>query len=340
MTNRWVASLLAFTLLTVSKKSEAAQGYAIRIADDADGKISTLQFESKPFPIEVKQMGDDIEAIIDIKIPVTQEDWTFLLGDEALEVKDHSLQFTAKLSKRATQLTLSGIGPNGEIETERITLAVQDYEQFLEKKSNKIKQWFVGGGLSFTSTSLTQTNIPDFSQSSITGRLGVTWLLLPPSWDLSLSAYGTALVLSANRDYSARFIGINARVRYALPFLREPFRLSIMVGGYFANLFVSPSPDFGYKNATGPQIFPTFRYTVKPGQNLVIYGKFSPVLNGLGFLDFTSRELATGISYSLAFHPDLSVGAGFDFSNMSLEIDQTAINVTTWSIGLGINYIF
>jgi hypothetical protein len=69
-----------------------------------------------------------------------------------------------------------------------------------------------------------QTGHAEFSEDAVTIKAEYRFLLFPPYWDLSVGSFFTASPLSTNQSgVDARFLGVNLRLGYRLPFIHEPF---------------------------------------------------------------------------------------------------------------------
>ena len=117
-------------------------------------------------------------------------------------------------------------------------------------------------------------------------------------------------------------MGLNARIGYAVPFVREPFRLNLMGGIYYTTMFTQLA-NFGFQNLMGPQVFPIFRVSTGPNSAVSVYLKYSPF--GSGFNpSLASHELAGGLSYAYRMS-SLWCTIGLDLAALSLDVDSVRL---------------
>jgi hypothetical protein len=145
-------------------------------------------------------------------------------------------------------------------------------------------------------------------------------------------------------ETTARFIGANFRIGYAVPRIREPWRLLLMVGGYYTTMNVSPN-TFGFRNLSGPQFFPVLRRAMDSGDSVSTYFKISPVsAGGVSLTNLASRELAFGITYNKNLKNGHSIPFSIDYSNLksSVETEEgtatVPVAVTSLTFGIGYNF--
>lgn len=137
---------------------------------------------------------------------------------------------------------------------------------------------------------------------------------------------------------NARFLGINLRAGYALPWLKAPWKLSAMVGGYFTTMFVTDN-TFGYSNVSGPQFFPTITRSFSNGDSATAYVKFSPIAQSLSLLTPANRELALGGAWNHRLQNGQVLSLSLDFATLSLTTSSgKAIRSTTTTIGAGVGF--
>jgi hypothetical protein len=244
----------------------------------------------------------------------------------AVRVKGHSSAFH-----------LTAVGPKGEAVTETWTVSFDDFSAAVQtaRSGRPPARFSWSGGLGVSSISYLQTSVPDFSQLGLTAKVGVNYRFVPSRWDLGLSTYLTALPLSSNlAGTKARFVGVNFRVGYATPWLRGPWHLSLQAGGYYASMFVSGS-EFGYRNLSGPQVFPAITRTLARGDLLQGYFKFSPVTDGTQLLSLSNRELAVGASYVQVTRAKRHLVYSLDWSQLHFGTSGSEISSTSISLGLG-----
>ena len=124
-----------------------------------------------------------------------------------------------------------------------------------------------------------------------------------------------------------------------MPFLPEPWQLTLMAGYYYTTMFVTPA-SFGYRNVGGPQLFPTVKRAFKSGDFASAYFKYSPIANGVSLLGPSNREIGAGASYSFAGRRANPLSAYLDYSTFKLDLPLQVFRMSTSSITLGASYGF
>jgi hypothetical protein len=247
-------------------------------------------------------------------------------------------EFTSQVLIRGdlTRVEVFTINPLGEVEKEIVVL---EYKEWGKLK----KSMYLIAGLGYTTIDYKQSRASDFFQTGLTGKISWNYLIFPPNWDFAASAFYTVMPLSSNDPATkARFLGINGRFGYVLPSVREPWRVSILFGLYYATMFVTPGADglykFGFKNMSGPQLFPTVRRALKNKDAIYGYFKFSPIANSFSLLSLSSRELAMGSGYTHPLAGGKTITGSLDYANLDLTI--LGDNVVSNSLTIGLSYGF
>jgi hypothetical protein len=268
-----------------------------------------------------------------------QRGWNLVWTDDssaALNVAPRSGFIRAlRVRGRTMPFELVAVGPKGETIREGWVLSFYDFDAAVrEARTGKPRSRFTANaGVSVSTLSYAQTGVAGFSQIAVTAKGAMTYYFLPSRWDLGLSAYFTALPLSTNiSGTSARFIGVNFRVGYSTPWLHDPWRLNLLAGGYYASMFVSGSL-FGYRNLSGPQLFPTLSRSLGGGDSLIFYGKFSPVTDGAQLLSLSNREIAGGATWLHPLQGRHSIAGSLDASQLRFSSADTTIQSTSLSLG-------
>jgi hypothetical protein len=183
-----------------------------------------------------------------------------------------------------------------------------------------------------------QTGHAEFSEDAVTIKAEYRFLLFPPYWDLSVGSFFTASPLSTNQSgVDARFLGVNLRLGYRLPFIHEPWEFHIFGGAYYTTMFVTNNA-FGYRNELGPQLFPTLRRFFKNGDGISVYFKYSPVTSGFSALTSSNREIAVGGSWLLRLRNQHLVSFSLDYSNVSLDFPTLSSSLQVNVINFGVGY--
>lgn len=299
---------------------------ALYFLGGARPKAPDLQFTEKGPAIEIHTQGKKISiiALISGHCPIPHA--SLIWKDDILPVRDGGdFSFPATLLAQNSKIEISVIDSHGTIRKQEVIIYIPEWKKLKETPSQKRNLFFAGGGLS--RIQVTDSRFDPFNEWGVTSKLGYTFLLAPPRWDLGLTTYFTIASFAASRADSARFFGVNLRLGYALPFIQEPWKLSLFFGGYYTTMFVA-SNTFGFTNMTGPQIYPTLRRTLNKGDSILVYFKFSPVSADFSLSPLTNHEIATGLSYTYLMLSGHTWGLSLDASQLSLVIDGVATNGT------------
>jgi hypothetical protein len=96
-------------------------------------------------------------------------------------------------------------------------------------------------------------------------------------------------------------------------------------------MFASDS-SFGYKNISGPQLFPSLRRNLNNGHALSTYFKFSPISNNLGFFSLSNNEIATGLSYLIPTEKH-TYSISLDYARIAFSDGEVEIGSNSLSLG-------
>ncbi len=312
------------------------------------GPIPELLFSQQPPKVNVASSWDarnGITVTATFRARFKKEGYSLLAGPEFAKVRrDRDGVFTvlADIKSQQTRYPFAMVDPGGTLVQEWIIIEVPRYDLFVQTGQKNPRKLFINGGLGVTSISYAETNITgseNFSSIVLSPKISAILILPSPVWSLGFSAYATALQLTSSRDVSARFLGLNARAGYRVPFLPEPWQLTLMAGYYYTTMFVKPA-SFGYRNVGGPQLFPTVRRAFKTGDFASAYFKYSPIANGVSLLGPTNREIGTGVSYTFSGRRANPLSAYFDYSTFNLDLPLQEFRMSTSSITLGASYGF
>jgi hypothetical protein len=302
----------------------------------------------KASPVVIEESsGTKVQHYVIIEGLYPKEDWSLIIGKVKLK-RDKTGRFKAKTRIEAKEkpLALAAVGPGGQVEVENLKILYPDYDP--NPKQLARHSFSVGTGISLLSYSQQATAVTapvSLSEKGVTLKGSYVYRLAPPNWDLGITVFGTAAVLSSDiPGTTARYFGANFRIGYAVPKISEPWRLLIMFGGYYTTMSVSTN-DFGFKNLSGPQVFPVLRRSLSGGDSISSYFKFSPVsAGGISLTNLSSREMALGVTYNKNLRNGHSVPFSIDYSNLKSEIetdDGTAkVPVQLNSITFGVGYNF
>ncbi len=326
-------------------------------------RIKNLDVKTEDIKIEKKKKSDPPEWTINLNGTFNREDWGLVIQEsEALFDSENEFSLTLPISEESSEIRVVAIGPLGQTESETLTLVAP---KILFKKTPppppekvevEMKPDFIYSGFSsslgLSIISYTETGITPLSETALTGKISYGRALPWRRWDWGVNSFLTLLPLTASKSPSARFLGVNARVGYTLPFIQEPWKVSILGGFYYTTMIVNLAnltavEKFGFSNMLGPQLFPTVRRRLNNGQTVSGYLKFSPVSGGPFLLGVANREIGLGMTYSRPVgkneHP-LSVG--IDLARISLQQDfivrgnTYTVEIQSSSYSLAVGYGF
>ncbi len=186
----------------------------------------------KPDKIKVidRAKGEIFESVAIMKGIFGKEDWTLVREDNLVDIKDRSTgQFTHEIviNSNIMPLEFLAIGPMGEIEKQEFALYFPDWKEYKEEaEKDPPKRIFFTSGLGLTQMSYSETGVEDISEYAITIKAFLLYLVMPPDWDLGGSVYYTLLPISSTSENKARFLGLNFRFGYSLPYIKKPWRIT------------------------------------------------------------------------------------------------------------------
>ena len=342
--------LIAAFLISVSvsfvQSARAESGVAARVERE-DGTIRGLEIDTNRIE------ADPSKGTVKIRGSFARSEWTLVTGNSVVvssESKSSNFAFDFPASAQGSVLLLMSVGPTGDTETARYRVyggaiapapAATPVSAGPATDPSKHVPWSLG--LSVTRISYTQDVTFNFSEWALTLRAGYTHVFESRRWEMGLSGFGTLLPFGATApagfsDLSLRFLGVNARFGYRFAQSPNGWAGSLLTGYYFTTTTYAGSSPFGFKNLAGPQLYPVITKLVAPSTLVGAYFKYSPVSQNFELLQLSNREIAAGLLWRKGLRNGNSVGLAFDWSNLKLSDDTTAIDVTTF--GVGANYYF
>ncbi len=333
------------SLISIALASPALAGDA-SLVRTSKTRISGLRLKSTPVVVE-ETSGTKVKHFVVIEGLYPKEDWSLIIGKVKLK-RDKTGRFKAKtkIEGKEKSLAFAAVGPGGQVEVESLKILYSDFDS--NRKEMTRHSFSAGAGLSmisYTQEATAVSNAVNLSEKGITLKGSYVYRLAPPNWDLGITVFGTGMVLSSSLPgATARFIGANFRVGYAVSQVREPWRLLLMVGGYYTTMIVSPN-TFGFQNLSGPQFFPVLRRALNQGNSISSYFKISPVsAGGFSITNLSSREMAFGVTYNKNLKNGHSMPFSIDYSNLKSSVetpDGTAmVPVAVNSLTFGVGYNF
>jgi hypothetical protein len=299
----------------------------------ADGSIKNLEWDQEFSRYQITSSGLEQHYSVRLFGAFRRPGWSLFLKNESIPLGgDGVFQVTLPLVAPVNRFTFIAQGPKGEKESVTILFYGPNAAEN-EWKVLKIKRWFIAPALAYSSITTKQTGLTDYSTTALTAKLSVNYRLKPNVWDLGGSVFGTVWQLSKNKDIKVNYLGANLRAGYLFPAWNDRWFLSLYGGWYFSSMSVQDQL-FGFQNVNGPQIYPSVRYSLAENRVISGYFKFSPISNQLQLLSLTSREIATGLTYTHLLENFRSVSVGFDLSDLILVNGETTVATKTYSLGV------
>ncbi len=252
--------------------------------------------------------------------------WNLLVNNQSLKLTQSGhFQFPVSYEAKITPIEVMAIGPLGETEKEKLDLFYPDWDacklqtERTQISNNASHATHLSTGLGMTTLSYSQTNKADFSMAALTAKISFQKPLKFENWDIGITTFATALPISNNQsDISVYFFGFNFRVGYVPKLIQNPWTLSLMLGGYYTTMIVSPN-RFGYTNVYGPQFFPALSRLINTQNRISAYLKFSPVTDGTSILSLSTREVGAGLNWSHVFENNHTFSITLDFAELTLN---------------------
>jgi hypothetical protein len=272
--------------------------------------------------------------------------WHVIWNEKSFDVRaDGKFQVDISYDAGLRALELALVGPKGEVEYHFYRLELQlpavpkeeraetvgpDFADLEFNKKLK-RRFFISPGLGISSLSYSQTAVDPYHSIVMTAKVSSNYLLFPPKWDLGFTGFFNFVSLSKSSPVDVRFLGLNLRLGYIFPEIKAPWRLSLYGGWYYSTMFASDS-TFGYKNISGPQLFPSLRRNLNNGHAISTYFKFSPISNNLGFFSLSNNEIATGLSYLIPTEKH-AYSISLDYARIQFYDGEVEIGSNSVSIG-------
>ncbi|HCM39116.1 MAG: hypothetical protein A2Z97_06615 [Bdellovibrionales bacterium GWB1_52_6] len=341
----FLISSLGLGAEVVSKPPKDGLWTEIRRAPLSKGEtaIRNLMITERYFPVIEK----DEKLVVVFKAKFHDQDFTLLHDREQIKTETNTGVFHLDfpLTGERTRLVLNAVTPQGKIQTSTFNLVFSGYNAFMQKLAEERKlrtslqkrlSWNLGMGLS--SIDYLQSDSNPMKQTALTAKLSWSGMLKPPRWDIGITSFLTAATLTNTRkDVNVRFFGVNGRVGYILPYVTEPWKLSLMAGYYYTTMFVSGT-QLGYRHLQGPMAFPVLRRSLKDGSSISGYFKFSPMSDKFSLLSLSSHEKAAGVSYSRALSARYGWGLSLDVSQFLFSSARTTLKYSTYTAGAGLSF--
>ena len=320
-----------------------------RVSAGAGQQIEGLSVESPDIKVRFLKINNQPVSVGGLMIRFSRKDWGLLYkkqwGTDFVKKEKDIYFFKVPLRAERTAIRLGAVSPRGEIETAIFHIDFDGwgkYQDSLAPKKRLVKKskpYYFSGSLGLTKVDYKEEGVPDFNMNAVTAKVFGRYPL-SKNWDLAMNVFLTAFPISDNRsDLSVRFLGINGRIGYALPWLKEPWGLSILGGWYYTTMIVTNNA-LGFKNLAGPQIYPLLRRRLSGGKSVFAYMKFAPII-AVSY-SFDNRELAFGGGYGWKTKSGRPLSLNLDYADFKFTARDTTneidVPIKTSSISLSFAY--
>jgi len=219
--------------------------------------------------------------------------------------------------------------------------AVPHWEPSFERQThidpNTLTRSLFLASLGVTRFFININEIMNYSALTTTAKVSFRYLLFPPHWDLGVNFFSSIVSLSNSpNDLTGKSMGANLRAGYAFPFIKEPWRLTLLLGINYSSSTLSED-YLNYSYVRFFQLFPTLRRVFNNGDLLNIYLKFVPLTDGFAILDFNQREVASGISYVFLLKNKRPLSVSFDYSNTKVSLTRE-VHINSYSLSVGYGF--
>lgn len=326
---------------------------SVVILPSRDGGKGIQQLEWKSRWVEVIAGLDEYQIVAygTLDARYERKNWTMLLNNRRVSLGSKGkLDFPVPIRGVRQQFRLTAVGPTGEVEMMDFRIEFPSFDQWAADQRDPLKKrhsFSVTGGFSLldyretlTSAELTQAQrdslSSNLSQTAFTAKVSYLYNWRPPRWDLGFTGYINVMPLTSSQPgTTARFLGLNGRVGYVIPGIKEPWRVSLMTGIYFTTMLVTNS-SFGFNGQMGPQLFPVVRRMFGNGDTIAGYFKFSPVGSGFALRSLADREIGGGLAWTHRFQGTRNaISVAVDAADLSLLIDEFEIQSKSLSFSVG-----
>jgi hypothetical protein len=290
-----------------------------------------------------------LQAVVQLQGKLASHNVSLLLNDRIVQIDRHgSFREKVIIKEEESIIHFAAIDLKGGIQHEEIMVHVDNWRAYSKKRREvtlaaafKKAPVQLSFGIAYSLIQFDDSRGPNFQQSALTAKFSYGKATPSQRWDLGISTFLTLVPLHSSTIYSARFLGINGRIGYALPWIRDPWRLTLMTGVYYTTMLPSESDassEFGYQSMVGPQVYPVVRRKFQNGTSLSAYFKYSPIKAPDSVISFLGRELAIGGAFSFLVGKDHTLSTTLDLSSYGFEIEGVTIRSNSASVGIGFGF--
>jgi len=338
-------AFILFFLVGIANQAHATSPFKARIErfTDRSLRISGLRIKTKNVTLETEvrstHAGQEFTAYAILE-GTYKKSWDLFRKKQRLlkagrESKVYKVSIP--LGGERTVIRLIAVGPDGQVEREKIVIFLEDYKLADHEARRRPKQLSsVMTSVGITSIRYQETGLPDFRMLALTAKISYRKVISPPNWDLGTNLFFNAVPLwDTDQNVTVRYIGLNFRIGYVVPSIYEPWRLSILGGWYYTAMLVTNNL-FGFKNLNGPQLFPLLRKGIGGRKSIYIYAKFSPLSSGFKILALSNREVAVGLGMIIRIRKVRSMIVSLDYNN--IRYTENDISTVSDSASLSLGY--
>ncbi|MBL7713852.1 MAG: hypothetical protein JNL01_00200 [Bdellovibrionales bacterium] len=286
--------------------------------------ILDLQLNTQDFPISFEAVADRMQPSTELTGRFTRPDWNLVIAGEKVPLEeDGSFRKRVPLEYGDNQLKLYAVGPLGKIESQTIDIGEVDENKNKGRGASNI---FLTHGLSFSQIRYEDTRLAQpLLIHALTAKLSYVYLL-SSRWDVSGSAYFTAVRLSSTSTDNTRFFGANGRLAYGFMDRKAPWQFSLGAGLFYSTM-ITPNGGYGFNDVVGPQVLPVLKRVFSKGNSIGLYGKGAMITGGW--------EVAGGLNYAIPLSNGRSISLSVDYSRIDLVIEAVQMRSNSISFGAG-----
>ena len=331
---------LALLFLVLGGAASSSASGALRpevVIVRPQSKISGISFSRERIPLVIRELeGNQVRLQVRVTGTFKGKKKRLLLDSEPVALDSDQFDIEVTLREATTVLAFTTVDIFGQVETEEVTLRSEPADpvrEILRNIQGQTTSWSLG--VSGSLMSYEDNSGKSLQQYGLGAKASFSTLLSRNRRHmLAGNLYGTLLPISRSpSDLSLQLIGGNLRYGY---YLGGSSKLKFwLFGGYFLTTTSSPDDQIGFKNQLGPQIYPMVSMQLGGRQSMSAYLKFAQLAS---LTDFSSHELAGGISYTR--RPLLGLGStySFDYSSITLLADQAEIHLSSVVLGYSVNF--
>jgi hypothetical protein len=288
------------------------------------GAITGLQWTSSRVEIQIRGVDSRDRVIAVLKGNFKNPGWTLIISNRTIH-PDTSGDFQIGLPAHdlKNNFTIYSVSDFGKAEKSVVQISIAPSDMALITSKAR---WISSVGLGLTSQTYTQSLSDPVKQTLITGKFSFAHeISRNQRWFGTFSARVDLVPISDSIGTSGgssglRFLGLNARVDYSVPFVTDPWKLNFAMGYYYVTTI--GNSFLGFTDVAGPQAFPSVRYYFRNENYLSAYAKYSPVLSSGKPLPFSNRDIEVGADYGFPLKDSHSMSISLDYSSLNLLLDD------------------